>query len=73
MYAATKTIEPIAVAAQDSKTDWIIENAKIITLDARAPRAQAMPSHGPIPSRMKDEVFLYFAYGTSSLIRSHVA
>jgi hypothetical protein len=26
-----------------------------------------------MPSRMKDEAFLYFVYGTSSLIQSHVA
>jgi hypothetical protein len=26
-----------------------------------------------MPSRMNDEVFLYFVYGTSSLIKSHVA
>jgi hypothetical protein len=26
-----------------------------------------------MPSRMKDEAFLYFVYGTSSRIRSHVA
>jgi predicted amidohydrolase YtcJ len=42
MYAAAKTVDPIAVAAQDSKADWILENAKIITLDAKAPRAQAI-------------------------------
>jgi len=42
MYGATKAIEPIATAAQDLKADWIIENAKIITLDAKMPRAQAI-------------------------------
>jgi hypothetical protein len=26
-----------------------------------------------MPSRMKDEVFLYFVYGTSCLMKSHVA
>jgi hypothetical protein len=46
MYAAAKTIEPIAAAAQDSKADWIIENAKIITLDAKTPRAQAIAIAG---------------------------
>jgi predicted amidohydrolase YtcJ len=42
MYASAKTIDPIAAAAQDSKADWIIENAKIITLDEKTPRAQAI-------------------------------
>ena len=26
-----------------------------------------------MPSRMKDEVFVYFVYGTSLLIQSHVS
>ena len=46
MYAAAKTVEPIAAAAQDSKADWIIENAKIITLDEKTPRAQAIAIAG---------------------------
>ncbi len=46
MYASAKTIDPIAAAAQDSKADWIIENAKIITLDAKTPRAQAIAIAG---------------------------
>src|SRR5258706_5186525 len=46
MYAAGKTIEPIVAAAQDLKADWIFENAKIITLDAKTPRAQAIAIAG---------------------------
>jgi predicted amidohydrolase YtcJ len=46
MYASAKTIDPIAAAAQDSKADWIIENAKIITLDAKTPRARAVAIAG---------------------------
>jgi predicted amidohydrolase YtcJ len=46
MYAATKTIEPTAIAAQDSKADWIIGNAKIITLDPKIPRAEAIAISG---------------------------
>jgi predicted amidohydrolase YtcJ len=46
MYVSAKTIDPIAAAAQDSKADWIIENAKIITLDAKTPRAQAIAIAG---------------------------
>ncbi|HKF09447.1 MAG TPA: amidohydrolase [Xanthobacteraceae bacterium] len=46
MYASAKTIDPIAAAAQDSKADWIIENAKIITLDEKTPRAQAIAIAG---------------------------
>ena len=38
LYASAKTIDPIAAAAQASKADWIIENAKIITLDEKTPR-----------------------------------
>jgi predicted amidohydrolase YtcJ len=46
MYAAAKTMEPIAATAQDLKADWIFENAKIITLDAKTPRAQAIAIAG---------------------------
>jgi hypothetical protein len=46
IYASAKTIDPIAAAAQDSKADWIIENAKIITLDEKTPRAQAIAIAG---------------------------
>ncbi len=46
MYAAAKTVEPVAAAAQDSNADWIIENAKIITLDEKTPRAQAIAIAG---------------------------
>jgi len=46
MYASAKTIDPIAAAAPDSKADWIIENAKIITLDEKTPRAQAIAIAG---------------------------
>jgi predicted amidohydrolase YtcJ len=46
MYAAAKTMEPIAAIAQDLKADWIFENAKIITLDAKTPRAQAIAIAG---------------------------
>jgi hypothetical protein len=46
MYAAAKTIEPVPAAAQDSNADWIIENTKIITLDDKTPRAQAIAIAG---------------------------
>ena len=41
LYAAAKTFEPV-----DSNADWIIENAKIITLDEKTPRAQAIAIAG---------------------------
>jgi predicted amidohydrolase YtcJ len=46
LYASAKTIDPIVAAAQDSNADWIIENAKIITLDEKTPRAQAIAIAG---------------------------
>jgi hypothetical protein len=46
LYAAARTVEPVAAAAQDSNADWIIENAKIITLDEKTPRAQAIAIAG---------------------------
>ena len=51
VYAAAKASEPIAAVAQDAnnkgpKADWIIENAKIITLDPSTPRAQAIAIAG---------------------------
>jgi predicted amidohydrolase YtcJ len=46
MYAAAKAVEPIAAAAQDAKADWIIDNASIITLDAKMPRAAAIAIAG---------------------------
>ena len=46
MYAAGRTVEPIAAAAQDAKADWIVDNASIITLDAKMPRAQAVAIAG---------------------------
>jgi hypothetical protein len=46
LYAAAKTFEPVAATAQDSNADWIIENAKIITLDEKTPRAQAIAIAG---------------------------
>jgi predicted amidohydrolase YtcJ len=46
LYAAARTVEPVAAAAQDSNPDWIIENAKIITLDEKTPRAQAIAIAG---------------------------
>jgi predicted amidohydrolase YtcJ len=41
LYATARTAEPAPAAAQD-KADWIIDNAKIVTLDPKTPRAQAM-------------------------------
>jgi predicted amidohydrolase YtcJ len=46
IYAAAKVLEPVATIAQDTKADIIIENAKIVTLDAKTPRAQAIAIAG---------------------------
>ena len=46
IYAVAKMLEPVATMAQDAKADIIIENAKIITLDAKTPRAQAIAIGG---------------------------
>jgi predicted amidohydrolase YtcJ len=48
VYAAARTTAPDAAAAQaaNNKADWIIENARIITLDAKIPRAQAIAIAG---------------------------
>jgi len=39
IYATAKVFEPVATFAQGAKADIIIENAKIVTLDAKTPRA----------------------------------
>lgn len=46
LYAAAKVLGPVAAAAQDGKADIIIENAKIITLDPKKPRAEAIAIAG---------------------------
>ena len=46
IYAVAKVLEPIATMAQDAKADIIIENAKIVTLDVKTPRAQAIAIGG---------------------------
>jgi hypothetical protein len=45
-YAAVRIAVPVAVLAQNATADMIIENAKIITLDPRAPRAEAIAIAG---------------------------
>src|SRR2546430_13302690 len=40
--AAVRAVVPVAALAQNATADMIIENTKIITLDPRAPRAQAI-------------------------------
>ena len=35
IYATVKVLEPVATYAQTAKADIIIENAKIVTLDAK--------------------------------------
>lgn len=46
IYATVKVLEPVATYAQTAKADIIIENAKIVTLDAKTPRAQAIAIGG---------------------------
>src|SRR5450759_952841 len=46
IYATAKVFEPVATFAQGAKADIIIENAKIVTLDAKTPRAQAIAIGG---------------------------
>jgi len=46
IYAVARVLEPVATMAQDAKADIIIENAKIVTLDAKTPRAQAIAIGG---------------------------
>lgn len=46
LYAGAKVLGPVAAAAQSDKADLIIENAKIVTLDAKAPRAEAIAIAG---------------------------
>jgi predicted amidohydrolase YtcJ len=46
VYAAAKAVEPVAVMAQERKADFIIDNAKVITLDPRFPRAEAIAIAG---------------------------
>jgi predicted amidohydrolase YtcJ len=45
-YAAVRIAVPVAVLAQNAPADMIIENAKIITLEPRAPRAEAIAVAG---------------------------
>lgn len=46
IYATVKVLEPVATYAQTAKADIIIENAKIVTLDAKTPRGQAIAIGG---------------------------
>ncbi|MCC6780459.1 MAG: amidohydrolase [Hyphomicrobiales bacterium] len=46
LYAAAQVLAPVAAAAQDGKAEIIIENAKIITLDPKTPRAEAIAIAG---------------------------
>lgn len=50
LYAAAKVIEPVAAIAQSGgqggKADIIIENAKVVTLDPKTPRAEAIAVAG---------------------------
>ena len=41
-YAAVRAVAPVVALAQNATADVIVENAKIITLDPRAPRAEAI-------------------------------
>jgi predicted amidohydrolase YtcJ len=45
-FASAKVVEPIEALAQSGKADIIIENAKIITLDPKLPRAHAIAISG---------------------------
>ncbi len=46
IYAAAKAVEPIAASAQNAKADTLIENARIVTLDSKVPRAEAIAIAG---------------------------
>ena len=46
LYAGAQVIGPVGAAAQNATADTIIENAKIITLDPKAPRAEAIAIAG---------------------------
>ena len=46
LYAAAKVLGPVSAEAQIGKADLIIENAKIITLDPKTPRADAIAIAG---------------------------
>jgi len=46
LYAAAKVLGPVSAAAQSGKADLIIENAKIVTLDPKTPRADAIAIAG---------------------------
>jgi predicted amidohydrolase YtcJ len=45
-YAAVRAVVPVAALAQNATADMIIENANMITLDPRAPRAEAIAVAG---------------------------
>jgi hypothetical protein len=45
-YAAVRAVVPVAAPAQNTTADVIIENANMITLDPRAPRAEAIAVAG---------------------------
>ena len=38
LYATAGSLAPPAAAAQETKADWMIENARIVTLDPKLPR-----------------------------------
>lgn len=46
LYAAARTLAPVAAVAQDGKADIIIENAKVVTLDPKTPTADAIAVAG---------------------------
>ncbi len=46
VYAGSRILAPVDAVAQAAKADIIIENAKIITLDPKTPRAQAIAIAG---------------------------
>src|SRR6266704_1816840 len=46
VYAAARALGPVSALAQDAKADILIENAKVITLDAKRPSAEAIAIAG---------------------------
>lgn len=46
LYASTRALAPAAALAADVKADFLIDNAKVITLDPKRPRAKAIAIAG---------------------------